>query len=118
MSAPIPSNNRTKVGNGLRWFPRPKDGGPDMRLPEGRRLAELCADLIEELGRRPTVSELTQIKLAARIAINVETEDLDRDTLRALSAEHRCIRRDLGLADGNGAEQPGPSLRDLLAGNR
>jgi hypothetical protein len=113
----ITPNNRTKIGNGRRLFPRPKFGGPDMRLPEGRRLAELCADLIGELGREPTSGELTSIKIAARIVFKIENDDLGPgETFTGMSSEYRRIRDRLGL-DGGRAEPDGPSLADLLRGD-
>jgi hypothetical protein len=117
VTAQITPNNRTKMGNGRRLFPRPKFGGPDMRLPEGRRLAELCADLIGELGREPTMGELTQIKIAARLAIKLENDDLDPgETFSGLSSEYRRTRSALGLSNGR-AEPEGPRLSDLLRGD-
>jgi hypothetical protein len=123
MVAPIPSNNRTKIGNGLRLYPRPKFGGPDMRSREGRRLAEVHADLLAELGRQPSESEITLIQLAASLKVRIETMSaelasgrrVDAETVTGLSGEYRRVLRGLGLGGGAPAEDRGPSLSDLLA---
>jgi hypothetical protein len=111
MRAQIPNNNRTKVGNGLRLHNRPKYGGPDMRSREGRRFTEVYTDIVSELGRKPTMSEQAQIRLAAALAIRTEDmssrlatgKRVNAADLTQLSSELRRVLGQLGLG---GAASP------------
>jgi hypothetical protein len=105
MGAKIPSNNRTKVGNGVRLHNRPKFGGPDMRFREGRRFTEVYSDIVNELGRKPTMTEQAQIRVAATLAIRAETlsarlasgKRVNTADLTQLSSEYRRVLGQLGL---------------------
>jgi hypothetical protein len=125
MSMPIPSNNRTKIGNGTRLFPRPKFGGPDMRLRDGRRLAEILAETLDELGRQPRASEQTDIQLAVSTRIKIEWAAatlaaggrVDAEELRALELISRGARSRLGLG-GPPTDDATPSIAQIIQRDR
>jgi hypothetical protein len=126
----IPSNNRTKVGNGARLHVRPKFGGPDMRSREGRRWREVYIDFLIELGRRPAASEQAQIRVATNLTIRVEDmsaalaagKRIDPGDITMLSSELRRCLRSLGMDGASGSESDADQLRrgreDLEAGLR